>query len=125
MTTLRATFSKAAVIVLFGLFVAGCSKSDNKTVGPGGSADVTINIAGELGASSFSPSPDTISVGQTVAWHNADSMTHTATSNAGGAFNTGNIAGGTTSHPIAMNTAGTFPYHCSIHASMSGVLVVR
>jgi len=40
------------------------------------------------------------------------------------AFNTGNIGGGKTSAPIAMNTAGSFPYHCSIHPTMTGTLVV-
>jgi plastocyanin len=90
----------------------------------GGGADKTITIVGNSGASSYSPNPDTVTVGQTVAWHNADASTHTATAN-GGAFNTGNVGGGGTSAKITMSTAGSFPYHCTIHGlSMAGTLVV-
>ena len=111
-----------AVLALSGL---SCGGDDNNPMNPGGGggANVTITITGMNGASSYSPSPDTVNVGQTVAWHNADATTHTATAN-GGAFNTGNIGGGNTSAPIAMNTAGSFPYHCSIHPTMTGTLVV-
>ena len=75
------------------------------------------------GGQSYSPNPATVRVGQTVAWKNADSVTHTATAN-GGAFNTGNIAAGATSNPIAMTTAGSFAYLCTIHPSMVGSLTV-
>jgi plastocyanin len=116
------TTSVLALLALSGL---SCNSSDNPTGpgGGGGAADKTITIVGESGASSFSPSPDTVNVGQTVAWHNAAGATHTATAN-GGAFNTGNIGAGKTSAAITMNTAGSFPYHCSIHPSMTGTLVV-
>lgn len=111
-----------AVLALSGL---SCGGNDNpmNPGGGGGGANVTITITGMNGASSFSPSPDTVNVGQTVAWHNADATTHTATAN-GAAFNTGNISGGSTSAPITMSTAGSFPYHCSIHPTMTGTLVV-
>jgi plastocyanin len=89
----------------------------------GGGADVVITITGMNGANSFSPNPATVLVGQTVAWHNVDTLTHTATQN-GGAFNTGNIAGGATSAPITMGTVGGFGYHCNIHPTMTGTLNV-
>jgi plastocyanin len=63
-------------------------------------------------------------VGQTVAWTNADVITHTATQDQG-AFNTGGISAGTASTPITMSTSGTFSYHCSIHPTMVGVLTVN
>jgi plastocyanin len=91
--------------------------------GGGGGADKTITIVGENGANSFSPNPDTVTVGQTVSWHNAAGITHTATAN-GATFNTGNISSGSTSTAIAMSTPGSFPYHCSIHPTMTGTLVV-
>lgn len=109
------------------LAISGLScNSDNKNPmnpGGGGGADVTITIVGMNGSSSYSPSPDTVNVGQTVSWHNSGGTTHTATAN-GGAFNTGNIGNGSTSAPITMTTAGSFPYHCSIHPTMTGTLVV-
>lgn len=113
------------VFGLGALALYGCGGDDNKNpMNPGGGgADVTISIVADMGAGAFSPDPDTVTVGQTVSWKNNRSITHTSTAN-GGAWNTGNIAGGATSPPIAMNTAGSFPYHCGIHPSMTATLVV-
>jgi plastocyanin len=84
-------------------------------------ADVTITIVGMAGSQSFSPSPATVTVGQRVFWHNADSITHTAT---GSGFDTGPIDPGQTSLPVTFSVPGSFPYQCSIHPSMTGVLNV-
>ena len=91
--------------------------------GGGGTADVTITIVGMNGSQSFSPNPGAVKVGQTVAWRNGDSITHTASADAG-AFNTGNIAPGATSSPITMTAAGNVGYHCQIHPDMVGTLNV-
>ena len=91
------------------------------TPGSGGAADVTITIQGMSGANSFSPNPATVKVGQTVSWHNADSIPHNPT---GTGFNTGAINGGATSAPITFSTAGTIDYHCGFHPSMVGTLNV-
>ena len=121
-------FSAAAALAV--LLLVGCGGNSSSTpvtpsptTGGGASPDVTITIVGMNGSQSFSPNPATVKVGQTVAWKNADVITHTATAN-GGAFNTGNIAAGATSNPIMMSTAGSFDYHCSIHPSMVGTLTV-
>lgn len=87
-------------------------------------ADVTIQIIANNGSMSFSPNPTNVTVGQTVAWRNAHSQTHTATAN-GGAFDTGSIAPGATSAPESMTVAGAFPYHCDIHPSMVATLQVN
>jgi plastocyanin len=91
------------------------------TGGGGGSADVTITINGESGGMSFSPASAAVKVGQTVAWRNADSITHTAT---GTSFDTGAIGAGRTSAPITVTAAGNVGYHCTIHPSMVGTLNV-
>jgi hypothetical protein len=59
------------------------------------------------------------------AWDNADSGTHTATSDEAGFFDTGNITSGTTSSPVGIHGAGAYPYHCKIHSSMQAVIRVR
>lgn len=127
-------FRRVLVVAAVALAVAagGCGgDDDDNPVDPGNGGgnppDVTIQIVGDLGTGSFSPNPDTVTVGQTVSWHNADVMAHTATSDGSGSgsFNTGTIGAGATSTPIAMNIAGSFPYHCSIHPGMTGTLVVQ
>jgi plastocyanin len=95
----------------------------NPTPSPGGaSADVTITINGMQGAQSYSPNPATVKAGQTVAWKNADAISHTAT---GAGFDTGAIGSGQTSTPIKFSTAGSIDYHCSFHPSMVGTLTVQ
>ncbi len=120
----------ALAMLTFGvaLMSPGCGGDDKNPTSPGGggggTANVTINIVGISGANSFSPSPDTVTVGQTVSWKNNDGVTHTSTAD-GMSWNTMNIAPGGTSTPIAMNTAGSFGYHCTPHPAMTGILVVQ
>jgi plastocyanin len=84
-------------------------------------ADLTITIVGMNGANSYNPATATVKAGQTVAWHNADTLDHTATGNG---FDTGVVASGMTSAPIRFDAPGTLDYHCTIHPSMTGVLTV-
>jgi plastocyanin len=62
-------------------------------------------------------------VGTTVTWRNTDSTSHTSTSDAAG-WNSGNIVPGG-QFSFSFQTAGRFPYHCSIHPGMAGTVVVR
>ena len=102
------------------------SPSPMPTPTPGGvgTADVVITIQGIAGGMSFSPNPAAVKVGQTVSWHNADSITHTATQNAG-AFDTGNVPPSSTTAPLRLANAGAFDYHCGIHPSMTGTVNVN
>jgi len=118
--------SIVVAVALLGLAAFGCGGDDDGPVNPGGSGpDVTISILGDNGSNSYSPDPDTVTVGQTVAWRNNNGTAHTATSDAANAFGTGIVDPGTTSAKRAMNTTGTFTYHCTIHSGMTGTLVVR
>ena len=130
MTLQTGTRSLRILAVVAGLAAAqacgGSSSTSNPSPMPtptpgGGTADVTITINGMQGSSSYSPSSAAVKVGQKVAWHNADSIAHTAT---GSGFDTGSIAGGGTSSPITITTAGTLDYKCSFHPSMVGSLAV-
>lgn len=69
----------------------------------------------------FQPNTVTIRVGDTVTWANADTTTHTVTSN--GNWDTGGFAPGT-SRSITFGTAGTYPYFCNLHSIMFGTVVV-
>jgi plastocyanin len=81
-------------------------------------ADGAVTIAGFA----FDPTTITVQVGDSVTWTNQDSTAHTAT--ASGAFDTGNIAS-SASKSITFATAGTFAYHCTIHPTMTGTVVVQ
>jgi len=81
---------------------------------------IIIDVVRENGAQSFSPNPATVPPGQTVAWHNVDTVTHHVVLN-DGALDTGDIAPGAFSAPMILRAVG--PYHCSIHPSMVGTIV--
>jgi plastocyanin len=109
--------------ITFSGMVVSCGKSSgygsgyNNTPPPASGNSVTIsNMA-------FSPSSLTVTVGTTVTWTNNDGMDHTVTSTTG-AFDSGNLAaGGKFSH--AFGAVGSFAYRCTIHAGMSGTIVVK
>lgn len=74
----------------------------------------------------FTPSQITVAKGGTVTWTNDDSVTHTVVddlSNVGGP-SSGDIAPGQT-YSFTFNKTGSFQYHCSIHPSMRGTIVVK
>ena len=69
----------------------------------------------------MNPTSVTIKVGEAVAWTNDDSASHTATMDDVDC-STDSIASGTTAK-LVFNVAGTYTYHCRIHASMTGFTV--
>lgn len=71
----------------------------------------------------FNPPSLTVPVNTTVTWTNNDGITHTVTSDTG-VFSSGNIGGGGT-FSFTFTTAGTFPYHCSIHTEMVAIIIVQ
>lgn len=88
-------------------------------VGPVAAADQTVTIEGLQ----FQPATVTVQVGDTVTWSNDDGVAHTATAD-GGSFDTGSISGGSSASQT-FDTAGSFPYHCEVHPSMTGTVVVQ
>ena len=83
----------------------------------------TQNVAVIIQDFAFSPSSVTITVGSTVIWQNHDSTSHTVTSDTG-LFNSGTLSNGGT-FSFTFNTPGTYNYHCSIHSSMHGTIIVN
>ena len=79
---------------------------------------VTIDVVAINGAQSFSPNPATLPAGQMVVWHNVNNTTHRVVLN-DGSVDTGNLAPGASSQPMAIGAASG-QYHCSIHPAMIG-----
>jgi plastocyanin len=114
------------VMATASLGILGCSKDSSNpnsstsppssTPPPQSSTVVMMNIA-------FNPGTLTVSKGTSVTWQNNDGVTHTSTSD-NGVWDTGNIGGGS-SKSVTFSNAGTFNYHCSLHAGMTGSIVVQ
>jgi plastocyanin len=112
----------ALLLMSFGC--SGSSSSPTPTLPSVSGPQVSIvGGASTLTTTAFAPNPDTVAAGGTVVWMNNDNTTHTATSD-GRVWDSGPIApGGTFSQTFP--TAGTFPYHCSIHPGMTGTITVQ
>ena len=70
----------------------------------------------------FGPASLAVAAGTTVTFANQDSVPHTVTSD-DGLFDTGQLSPGQSAQ-LTFTGAGTYPYHCAIHPSMTGVLTV-
>ena len=118
-------------LLLAVLFISNsCSKSSSDTMtgmtnnpyGTGGSAGPGMNEVFIQGMA-FSPATITVTAGTTITWTNKDGYAHTVTSDTN-LFNSGNIgSNGTFTYTFA--TAGTYQYHCTIHASMTAKVIVN
>jgi plastocyanin len=77
----------------------------------------------EIQSFAFSPATLTVKRGTTVIWTQMDSTPHTIMSDAG-IFKSAELSKGQT-YSNLFKDAGTFTYHCSIHPSMTGTIVVE
>jgi plastocyanin len=83
---------------------------------PGAARTVTIHDF------AFAPATLRLPVGATVVWVNQGQAPHTATADAN-AFDTGLIAPGQSARHV-FDRAGAFAYHCNVHPTMHGQIVV-
>ena len=72
---------------------------------------------------SFSPATLNVVVGTKVTWTNNDSVTHTVTA-IQGAFDSNDLSPGST-FSFTFTKAGTYAYHCKIHATMMATIIVK
>jgi len=124
------TFITTGAVVALGLGLWGCNGSSygsqssgnptapTSTTASSPSEVVTVNVIGINGALSFSPNPAALPAGQTIIWHNIDTITHHVVFD-DHSVDTGDLAPGASSQPQTIPAAGG-PYHCSIHPVMVG-----
>lgn len=122
-------FLGSTLLITIFLISNSCSKSSyNKATGmtnpygTGGSSGPGLNEVFIQGMT-FTPSTITIKAGTTITWTNKDGYAHTVTSDTN-LFDSGNVASNGT-FKFTFATAGTYPYHCSIHKSMTATVVVN
>jgi plastocyanin len=117
---MKTTIAALAFLIASTALLSNCSSPSAPTP----TADVTINVLGQLGSNSFSPNPTTITAGQSVSWRNSDGIVHRMVQDASG-FDSRDVSGGATTTPVTLGTRGTITYHCSIHPTMTGTIVVQ
>jgi plastocyanin len=118
-------FVMVGAVVAVGLGMGGCgggysrgnSGNPNSPTPSSAAGVVTVNVVAINGAQSFSPNPATLPAAQMIVWHNVDDVTHRVVLN-DGSVDTGNLAPGASSQPMAIPAAGG--YHCAIHPVMVG-----
>ena len=75
---------------------------------------------------SYEPKSVEVPVGGSIVWTNKAFTNHTATSDDGQTFNTGEIKPNESSSPVKFDKEGEYNYHCTIHGkTMSGTVVVK
>ena len=104
----------AAILLALAGFYAGRAAADQIA-----SASATKKVG--IANFAFKPGTLTVSKGTKVSFANSDGVAHTAT---GKGFDTGNIGPGK-SATVKFSKAGTFAYHCTIHPSMHGKIIVK
>jgi plastocyanin len=125
-----------SLLAILSVLIIGTS-IDNNVFAQGDKVQVSI-VPGSstLTNNAYDPNPVEVTVGQTVQWTNNDSAFHTVTSGTLGAADAGKIFDSGLAGPTALtskgktfehtfDTAGDFPYFCTLHPAMVGTVVVK
>lgn len=120
---------KASIVIALIILFQGCGKDNNSSTDPGNGNnppgdDNSIENLVTINDFAFSPQSITVSVGDTVTWQNDHNVGHTVTSDSGSELDSPLLGQGETYRHI-FNSAGSFPYHCTPHPFMTGVVLVQ
>ena len=125
----RLVFAVAVVAAL-----AACGESSSSSGGGSNSSGSSVGTAGaNLGTAAvkvsatdgqkFDPAQTTAKVGDVIEWTNSGSINHTVTFDDQQSLSDPSLSAGGT-WQVRFNTAGTYQYHCTIHAGMNGSITV-
>jgi plastocyanin len=122
-TILRNRFGrqKLALLLATAVFALALVGLKGEAGAAGGGAQASGAATVVINNFTFHPPTLTVARGTRVTFSNTSKVTHTATR--GGSFDTGLIRPGT-SVAVRFKQKGTFAYHCEIHPSMHGKIVV-
>ena len=128
---MKALQARAAGLAMAALLLAGCAPGGGRpaaTTVPGttpASAAPTAAAAATITIKSFEyGAPVTVPPGAVVAVTNMDNAPHTVTADQSPAFDV-DVRGAGTATFTAPSAPGTYPYHCTYHPNMKGVLTVK
>lgn len=105
--------------VFLSVSISSCSKSDAYTA----PADDPNTYKISIEATQFNPASLTMLPGAKVTWTNTDSQPHSVVSDDGISFNSGSLNGGE-SISFTPGVTGTYGYHCGIHPTVTGTVLV-
>jgi plastocyanin len=116
------TITISVLVLYFALLIIGASGC-GQVVGPGKSFPQTpVESTVSIQSFAFEPAILNVSAGTTVTWTNNKAVTHTVTFD-DGSLNQELAPGATVQKTFS--TSGTFTYHCAIHSSMKGTVIVK
>jgi len=126
-TTIRRLVGPLLLVAAVAIIAASCNGTGPTAYGAPASTAATTTAATATNAAtikgfSFQPDVLKVKVGAKVTWTNDDTVAHTVTADTN-SFASGNLqpAG---SFSFTFTRPGTYAYHCSIHPSMHGSVVV-
>jgi plastocyanin len=119
----RLTIPVALLVAASFLGLAGCKSEGGGDVTPDSTAPPNVPAGQVLVKSiSFTPKEVRATVGKPVTWKFDDGgLEHTVTAD-DNSFDSGRMSSGTYDH--SFTAAGTFNYHCQVHARMHGTVIV-
>jgi plastocyanin len=117
------------VLLIVACMAAGCSSYQTPSAPVTPAAPTTSTGGGNSIAIknfAFDPSSLTVKSGTVVTWVNQDGAPHTIVSDSGSpaAFSSDSLSTGA-SYKFTFTLPGTYTYHCSIHPSMKGTIIVQ
>ena len=126
-TTMRRLVGPLLLVAAVAIIAASCNGTGPSAYGASASTAATTTAAtatnaGTIKGFSFQPEVLKVKVGAKVTWTNDDTVAHTVTADTN-SFASGNLQPGG-SFSFTFTRPGTYAYHCSIHPSMHGSIVV-
>ena len=120
----------AGCVLLFGLAACGGSSSPSPSSSAGssvGTAGASLGTAAEtidaVDQLQFMPSSTTAHVGDIVEWRNTGTVMHTVTFDSNQSL-TDSALNPSGKWQVKFTVAGTYPFRCTIHPSMTGTITV-
>jgi plastocyanin len=118
---MRRTEFIAVLLVVFGLGVAGLGTGTHSSTASAQQKTAATEV--KIDNFSFGPGTVTVPVGTAVTWTNRDDIPHTVVSTYG-VFKS-KVLDTDEKFSFTFSQAGSYPYFCSIHPKMTGMVVVQ
>jgi plastocyanin len=125
--TMRRLVGPLLLVAAVAIIAAACNGTGSTAYSAPASTAATTTAATATNAATikgfaFQPDVLKVEVGAKVTWTNDDTVAHTVTADTN-SFASGNLQPGG-SFSFKFTRPGTYAYHCSIHPSMHGSIVV-